>query len=176
MSGCSSSYLSPKCVVVNDPTKGGGRGVVARAPIAKGEPVCVWGGRVISSAEVEALTNAERAHAVQVEEGLYLAVLELDEPASYFNHSCSPNAGFSGQIVLVAMRDIDEGEEVTFDYAMSDGSPYDEFECHCGSPECRGRITGDDWRNPDLWERYAGLFSPYLQRRIDQLKERGGGE
>jgi hypothetical protein len=62
------------------------------------------------------------------------------------------------------------GEEVTIDYAMCDGSPYDEFDCACGSPICRGRVTGDDWRNPVLWERYAGHFSPYLERRIKALK------
>ena len=84
MTGCSASYLSPKCAVVNDPTKGGGQGVVAREPIAKGEPVCVWGGRIIGPDEVEALPNTERAHAVQVEEDLYLAVIEPDEPVKLF--------------------------------------------------------------------------------------------
>ena len=39
--------------------------------------------------------------------------------------------------------------------------------CQCGGPDCRGRITGNDWQLPDLWERYRGHFSPYLQRRID---------
>jgi hypothetical protein len=33
-------------------------------------------------------------------------------------------------------------------------------------------VTGDDWRNPTLWERYAGHFSPYLERRIRALKRR----
>jgi hypothetical protein len=32
-------------------------------------------------------------------------------------------------------------------------------------------VSADDWRNPTLWERYAGHFSPYLQRRIDALKQ-----
>lgn len=170
MTGRSGSYLSPKCAVVNDPGKGGGHAVVALEPIAKGEPVCVWGGRIVSPEEVAALPEPERSHAVQVEEDLYLAVIEPDEPSSYVNHSCNPNVGFSGQIVLIAMRDISAGEPICFDYAMSDGSPYDEFECRCGAPQCRGRVTGDDWRNPALWDRYAGYFSPYLQRRIDTLR------
>ena len=37
---------------------------------------------------------------------------------------------------------------------------------------CRGRVTGEDWRNPALWERYAGHFSPYLERRIKALRRR----
>jgi hypothetical protein len=67
------------------------------------------------------------------------------------------------------MRDIQPGEELTFDYAMSDGSPYDEFECFCGSPNCRRKITGDDWKIPELWKKYKGYFSPYLARRIAVL-------
>ena len=75
----------------------------------------------------------------------------------------------SGQITLAARRNIERGEEVCFDYAMSDGLIYDEFDCHCGAPACRGRVTGEDWRLPELWARYPGGFSPFLQRRIDRL-------
>jgi uncharacterized protein len=65
------------------------------------------------------------------------------------------------------MRDIKVGEEVCFDYAMSDTMPYDEFECGCGQPTCRGNISGNDWQKPELQKRYAGFFSPHVQRRID---------
>jgi hypothetical protein len=36
-------------------------------------------------------------------------------------------------------------------------------------------VTGEDWRRPDLWARYAGHFSPYLERRIKALKRRRFG-
>ena len=68
------------------------------------------------------------------------------------------------------MRDIKAGEELNFDYAMCDGSAYDEFDCYCGAEHCRGRVTGDDWRNPELWEKYDGFFSPYLALRIERVK------
>jgi hypothetical protein len=58
---------------------------------------------------------------------------------------------------------------------MSDGSPYDEFDCACGSPLCRGRVTGDDWQRHDLQARYAGYFSPYLQRRIERSRRHQNG-
>jgi hypothetical protein len=93
-----------------------------------------------------------------------------DEPPDYINHACDPNSGLDGQITIVAMQTINPGEEVTIDYAMCDGSPYDEFDCACGSTRCRGRVTGNDWRDPLLWMRYVGHFSPYLQRRITTLQ------
>lgn len=164
-----SSYISPKLQVGPRQEKGG-FGVFAIQFIHEGELLAVWGGRVVDSSELAKLPPIMRQHSVQVEEDLYLAPLGPSESADYFNHSCDPNAGLKGQIAIVAMRDINPGEEVCIDYAMCDGSPYDEFECTCNSPNCRGRITGEDWRNPELWERYKGYFSPYLQRRIEHLK------
>jgi hypothetical protein len=68
---------------------------------------------------------------------------------------------------IVAMRDIAIGEELTFDYAMSDASDYDEFDCNCRTSLCRGRVCADDWRIDTLRHRYKGFFSPYIQRKID---------
>jgi hypothetical protein len=93
------------------------------------------------------------------------------ETADFLNHCCEPNAGMSGQLALVALRDIAPGEEVCLDYAMTDGSPYDEFPCACGAAQCRGWVTGSDWMRPELWKRYGNHFSPYLLRRIDRLKK-----
>jgi SET domain-containing protein len=163
------SYISPK-LEARPRKKKGGYGVFANLPVEKGELLAVWGGKVIDAEELQRLPPITQRHSIQVEENLYLAPVAPAEPADFVNHCCNPNAGMSGQIALVAMRDIDAGEEVCYDYAMSDGSPYDEFECACGTHDCRGRVTGEDWRNPDLWEHYAGYFSPYLQRRIDRLR------
>jgi hypothetical protein len=109
---------------------------------------------------------------LQVEDRHFLVPRPIGE-GDYVNHSCNPNAGLSGQIGLVAMRDIKIGEEVCFDYAMCDTMPYDEFDCGCGSANCRGHVSGNDWQKPELQKRYAGFFSPHVQRRIDaQRKEK----
>jgi hypothetical protein len=165
----STAYLTDKCEVRNR-NVAGGRSVVARAVIEPGELVGVWSGRIVRGDELDALPEEIRRHTVQIEENLFLASISESEPPDFINHSCEPNAGLDGQIAIVALRRILPGEEVTIDYAMCDGSPYDEFDCACGSSLCRGKVTGDNWRDPLLWERYAGHFSPYLQRRIDTLR------
>lgn len=162
-------YFSPKLVAGANPVKGG-FGVYTRGAVQPGELLAVWGGRVVTFDQLEHLTQTAQHHAVQIDEDLYLAPISSPEPADFFNHSCDPNAGLRGQIALVALRFIEPGEEVCFDYAMSDGSPYDEFRCACKAATCRRVITGDDWRLPELWERYQGYFSPYLQRRIRLLQ------
>lgn len=162
------SYLSSKCYVARHPAKGG-YAVWAREAVSALELVAVWSGRIVHSRELFVLSPRMKSYTVQVEEDLYLTSLDAGEPSDLINHSCNPNVGLSGQITLVAMRPVMAGEEITIDYAMADGSCYDEFHCFCGSTQCRGAVTGNDWRDPDLWERYRGFFSPYLQRRIDML-------
>ncbi|HEU4438497.1 MAG TPA: SET domain-containing protein-lysine N-methyltransferase, partial [Methylomirabilota bacterium] len=84
----------------------------------------------------------------------------------YTNHSCDPNLALQGQIVMVAMRDIAPGEELTIDWATTDDGDYT-LECHCGSPRCRGTVTGKDWTKPELQARYRGWFCWFLQRKIE---------
>jgi hypothetical protein len=61
----------------------------------------------------------------------------------FFNHSCSPTTRllFQGDIPeLEAVRDIELGEEITFDYASCLVTDPTVFDCSCGSFECRGVI------------------------------------
>ena len=163
-----SGYLSQK-LEVRTALEKGGNAVFARTSLKKNEVLAVWGGQVVTLEQVLALPREEQGHTIQIYDELYLAPMGMEEPADFINHSCNPNAGVCGQISLVAMRDINSGEEITFDYAMSDSSSFDEFDCSCGTIHCRGRVTGNDWKRPELWARYDGYFSTYLQNKIERL-------
>ena len=164
------SFLFPKLEIHHEETIEG-RGMLAREKIHKGEIIALWGGDVVDRAHFERLGEHQKRQSAQIEEGFYL-VSSKPGPGDFINHSCDPNAGLDGQVVIRAMRDIEPGEEVTIDYAMVDGDPRDDFECLCGSPICRHTVTGNDWMLPDLQKRYAGYFSPYLQHRIERSKQR----
>jgi hypothetical protein len=162
-----SSYLSPR-LEARSKGNGSGNSIFALEALQRGELLAVFGGSVYPLEAFMAIPAHERSLSIQVEENLFLVPEHIGQ-GDYVNHSCDPNAGLSGQIALVAMRDIQPGEEVCFDYAMCDTLPYDEFECACGAANCRGRVTGDDWRIPELQRRYTGYFTPYVQRRINAL-------
>lgn len=163
-----SSYLHPSLRSISGRA---GRSIVASRALPEDAVLAVWGGTNYDADSFFQLPADRRQISVQVEENLFL-VPEIEGPAEWINHSCDPNVGMMGQIALRAIRPIREGEEICYDYAMSDGCHYDEFECRCGSPRCRLRVTGNDWQIPELWERYDGYFSPYLQRRINKLRAR----
>ena len=164
------SYLSPK-IEIRSREGNASLGGFASEWIKKDELILVWSGFIVNLSQYHELPDEIQRHTIQVEEDAYLASWTEDEPADFINHSCEPDTGLIGQLTLVAMRDIAPGEEVTFDYATCDGTAYDEFLCDCHADTCRGRVTGDDWKNPVLWDKYAGYFSPYLQRRIDRLRQ-----
>ncbi len=163
-----SSYLSPKLRAL-DVQKKGRYGIFAVKPIAAGELIVAWGGTVFEGGAFRQLSTELMSLSVQIEDDLFLTPDRLG-PGDRVNHSCEPNAGVRGYSMLVAMQDIQADEEVCYDYAMTDGSPYDEFTCACGAPTCRHQVTGQDWKQPELQQKYAGYFSLYLQCRITQLK------
>jgi uncharacterized protein len=168
-----SSYISPKA------RKGAasaieGRGLVAVAPIAAGEVVAIKGGHIVTTTALQSLPERLQNSEIQIADGFHLVALEEAEyePVMLFlNHSCEPNVGFAGNTVLVAMRDVSLGEELTTDYALFDD--YDgSMECQCGTQSCRGTIDGRDWQRPDLQSRYGSYFSSYLLSRLARQPDR----
>ena len=154
------SYLSPK-IEMRQFSQKGSYGLFAVEPIQKDELLAMWGGRVVGYKEYEQLSPFFKSHGLQIWDHLFQVPLLEGDPADYFNHSCNPNAGFNTPISLVAMRDVEPGEELCFD----------EFPCGCGAETCRGQVTGKDWQIPELQQRYFGYFSPYLQARIEKLQQ-----
>jgi len=132
------------------------------------ELVAIKGGHIVTTAALRSLPERLQNSEVQIAGGFHLAAVEDAEyePVMLFiNHSCEPNVGFAGNIVLLAMRDISPGEELTTDYALFDD--YDGMmQCQCGTPSCRGTIGGRDWQRPDLRRKYGNYFSSYLLHRL----------
>jgi uncharacterized protein len=166
------SWVTPKAA------KGGasrieGRGVHAAGAIAAREVVAVKGGHIVDGATVAGLPEVIRDSAFPIAADLFLAALtheEHDGVMMRVNHSCAPNVGMGGNVLLVSMRDIAAGEELTIDYALFLGDPAFAMDCRCGTAVCRGVVTGTDWMNTDLQERYRGWFSWWLQQKIEQTQ------
>jgi uncharacterized protein len=160
------SWISPKARK-GEPSTIAGRGLFAVEPISAGEVVAVKGGHLVDTATLLALPPPLQESEIRVGDDLHLVALtdEEYEPVMLFiNHSCEPNVGLAGNIVLRAMRDVGAGEELTTDYCLFDVSTAP-MACSCGTPSCRKVITGDDWRDPELQARYAGWFSWYVIER-----------
>jgi SET domain-containing protein len=68
--------------------------------------------------------------------------------ARFFNHSCAPNCQSvieKKRVWLDTIRDVEAGEELTYDYEIPRTGETDEearkyWPCRCGAPKCRGTL------------------------------------
>ncbi len=135
---------------------GKGEGVFALKEFKAGELVMVG--------QIEKELETSHSHSSQIGENRHVLHGGL---ISKVNHCCDPNCGIkeneTGAHDFVARRPIAPGEELTFDYAMRNYSvDYFPPECKCGSPKCRGKITG--WKSlpAEIKKEYAGYVAQYL--------------
>jgi uncharacterized protein len=135
-----------------------------------GEIVCVKGGHIFTRATLGEIAPLLGPAEIQIAADLFIGPREPDEREGamiFSNHPCDPNIAVQGQIVFVALRRIAVGEELTHDWATTDDDDYS-MPCRCGAATRRGVITGKDWQNKDLQQKYRGLFSWYLQQKTGQ--------
>jgi hypothetical protein len=115
------------------------------------------------------LTRQRSKYTIQIARDLHLLPRP---PAKYLNHSCDPNLGVkmnsSGLPDFYALRPIEAGEHLTFDYAMTE-TVLEEMEagrertpCGCGAAICRGYIGCYRELPEDVKQRYAGFIADYL--------------
>jgi 8-oxo-dGTP pyrophosphatase MutT (NUDIX family) len=148
-----------------------GRGLFATSALTAGTVVARLGGRLADTAVMRDLvadaTAGRSAYVdtITVLDDLHL-VLPPRRPVGYGNHSCDPALWHTDAFTLAARRDLAPGEELTVDYATQTAEAGFVMACRCGSALCRGRVTGADWRRPELQERYGERWVPALLARI----------
>src|SRR5438132_5874153 len=72
--------------------------------------------------------------------------------AYYLNHSCNPNSGIRDKVIIVAMRDIERGEEITLDYSITEADPYSKMKWKCGNRHCRKIIRSIQLLPEDVYK------------------------
>jgi uncharacterized protein len=125
-----------------------GRGVYATELIPEGSRIIEYTGERVSW---EAAPNDEddpHTFNFGLENGEVINPEIGGNDARWINHSCDPNCEAveeDDRIFIDAIRDIQAGEELFYDYALEIDEPItkeskEKFACHCGSPKCRGTM------------------------------------
>ncbi len=156
-----SSWLSPDVVV--RPSAIAGVGLFAVRGLVAGAAVERLGGRVIGDVELAALRPPYSS--LSVADGVHL-LLDPEHPARYGNHSCAPNLWHLDATTIALRTDVPADTELTIDYATHTGVSAWSMPCACGSAVCRGVVTGEDWRRPELRAAYGAHWTPPLLARI----------
>jgi SET domain-containing protein len=139
-----------------------GRGLFATRPIRHGAVIFHFEGLRGDDAH----TNAE---SLQIDDDAFLeSTMKFDD---FLNHSCEPNCFIDFEkLNLVALQNIQKGEELTFNYNTTE---YDlvnliedcSFKCKCGSAACIGEIQGFKFLTLEQQKRVEKYLSPFLKKR-----------
>lgn len=130
-----------------------GKGVFALVPIRKDELVVEYVGEVITWPEAlrrhpHDPSQPDHTFYFHLSDELVIDGNVNGNASKWINHSCDPNIEAddeSGQVYLLALRDIAPGEELFFDYGLVIEERYTpalkkRFECRCGARKCRGTM------------------------------------
>lgn len=159
--------VSPKVKLAEAPKYGPNeRGLFAAAPIRKDEVIGIWEGDIYIADKATNLPCDEKAcprdYALQIGPKEYQYT---EEVIKYTNHSCEPNTGYNASGAMVAMRDIEEGEEILIDYEMSENSDFTLI-CKCGNTTCRRNIGAFKNLPQSLKEKYKDYLAPWLRSEV----------
>ncbi|MFA4820291.1 MAG: SET domain-containing protein-lysine N-methyltransferase [Candidatus Aenigmatarchaeota archaeon] len=132
-----------------------GKGVFAARDFRKGDLIMPIKGRLIKE---------KTEHSIQVSP---VSHIDPEPPARFANHSCDPNSGIcmkKGRPWLCAMKRIENGEEITWDYAMSEYDFNCFMSCRCGSKTCRKLICPYLFLDKKMIRHYKNFVMPYLKK------------
>ena len=131
-----------------------GHGLYAIKDIEEGTRILDYVGNIITKKQTKDSEKFDN------EKPIYLFNLnsryDLDGDVSWntarlINHSCSNNCDYEGKglkLWVVAIKNINRGEELTCDYGFAYDSDYKQFPCKCRAKNCCGYIVreGSRWR------------------------------
>ena len=116
-------------------------GCYTTTAVRKGERLAEYTGRRLTKDQADTLyEDAPLTYLFGLDDGS--VVIDGHCAAMFINHSCAANCETiekKGRVWVTAVRDIEAGEEITYDYCLYDGDD-DPALCNCGARQCRGTM------------------------------------
>ena len=146
-----------------------GNGLFSKIKIKKGEVIFKKGGTFVLKEKLNEVLKNDIQY-IQINDNLVVSSLRQEENTPiYFpiNHSCrNPNCGFKNPIEIIAIQDIEAGQEILIDYAFFDLDYCKEFDCKgCTSGKCIRKSKNNTEILEELRNR-KDVLSPYLREKI----------
>jgi uncharacterized protein len=143
-----------------------GKGIFAMKNFKIYDKILAISGRSINYSDTLDLDEKE-SYSLQIETNKYIL---LSEPSCYINHSCEPNVGIMSN-TFVAIKEIEIGCEIFFEYSTSMLERSWSMDCKCGSHKCRGLIQDFDLLPQELQEKYLQLniVLPFIKKNLNAV-------
>lgn len=146
-----------------------GKGLFTTKPVAANTVLCTVTGPQLTFQQTIGLAERE-SHCLQIDVDQYIL---CDPPFLYSNHSCEPNCALNAQLQLVALRDLQKGEEVFWDYSTSMLERHWTMKCSCNTQSCRHVITDFDFLPENLQVMYLekGMVLPFIVAQLQTFSK-----
>lgn len=106
-----------------------------------------------------------------VQTGEHTHIILKPEFLQYINHSCEPNVFFDTTAMqLIALKEIQPGDEMMFFYPSSEWDMTQSFDCFCGTSKCLHRIKGAAHLSEEEAMRYR--LTDFIQEQLLNRKKK----
>uniref|UniRef100_A0A8C1GBJ7 Ash1 (absent, small, or homeotic)-like (Drosophila) n=1 Tax=Cyprinus carpio TaxID=7962 RepID=A0A8C1GBJ7_CYPCA len=158
--------------------EGKGWGIRTKQSLRAGQFIIEYLGEVVSeqgfrTRMMEQYFSNSGHYCLNLDSGMFIDSYHMGNEARFINHSCEPNCEMQKwsvngvyRIGLFALKDINSGTELTYDYNFHSFNTEEQQVCKCGSEGCRGIIGGKSQRINGLPGKGGGA------RRLGRLKEK----
>lgn len=131
------------------------RSLFSRKNFAAGEIISEFGWRAMYSTPSYLTVQLSETEHVE----LFPEYLEC------INHSCDPNCFFdTNTLQLIALKPIQDGDELGFFYPSAEWDMDQSFQCNCGSTACVGEIKGAKYLTDAQLRKYR--FTDFIQQKL----------
>ncbi len=129
-------------------------------PIPKDEVVFILEGEITEHPSKYSVQIGERQHLEPHSQD----PTDINSLIHFFNHSCDPSTRIDFEDLAVrALRDLEPGEEVTFNYNTTEFEMANPFTCHCNAKYCLGYISGFKNLPVNQQRELISQLAPYLR-------------
>jgi SET domain-containing protein len=151
-----------------------GKAVFANTDFKQGEEIIEFKGKLFTYEELPVPYDDVEDHYVQIDKNLYMGPSgKIDD---FLNHSCNPNSGIKikgKRVILMAIKDVKKGEEITWDYSTTMDEDDWELNCMCKCKNCRKRIRDFRYLPKDIQQKYIelGIVPKYILENLKRNPE-----
>ncbi len=137
-----------------------GKGVFATQDFKKGENIFILKGDKKFLNIKNKKDSALGPNWIGIKHGVWI---DPAAPFYYLNHSCDPNMGIKGTVMFTAIKKIKLGDELTFDYSITEDDIHWKFNCHCGKKNCRKILKSIQYLPQVSYQSYFPYIPKYFQ-------------
>ena len=146
-----------------------GKAVYAARDYKKGGVIVMFEGPIVYKKDLPKDLTGRNDRYVQISLTKFIGPSNTID--DYINHSCNPNAGLAFTdfgILLVAIRPIKKGEEITWDYSTTIYKHHWQMKCDCRTKKCRGTVKDFMSLPLSLKNKYLKLdvLPPYIVKAL----------